>query len=226
MPAKKAPSAKETPNSLVSAIGDAHRGGHHAQREELARADLLHLPQQPRKHAPADDQHQGATKHPTCSSVVPMSRQTCEASAGAAIRQHRRQRRQQHQHQHHGQVFHHQPADRDAAGEAESRQPRLSSARSSTTVLATDSAMPNTRAPPGSSPTGRPMPTPMARGHAICTMAPGMRDLAHREQVVQREMQADAEHQQHHADLGQLRGDPASATKPGVKGPMITPASR
>ena len=32
----------------------------------------------------------------------------------------------------------------------------------------------------------------------------GQRDPAHRQQVVQREVQADAEHQQHHADLGEL----------------------
>jgi hypothetical protein len=39
-------------------------------------------------------------------------------------------------------------------------------------------------------------------------------------------MQADAEHQQHDADLGQLAGEPTSATKPGVAGPIRMPASR
>ena len=33
-------------------------------------------------------------------------------------------------------------------------------------------------------------------------------------------MQADAEHQQDDADLGQLRGERRSATKPGVNGPI------
>ena len=41
------------------------------------------------------------------------------------------------------------------------------------------------------------------------------------EQVLEREMQADAEHQQDHADLGELVGAASwSATKPGVNGPI------
>ena len=44
--------------------------------------------------------------------------------------------------------------------------------------------------------------------------------LAHREQVVEREVQPDAEHQQHHADLGELLRERTSATKPGVAGPI------
>jgi hypothetical protein len=39
-------------------------------------------------------------------------------------------------------------------------------------------------------------------------------------------MQADAEHQQDDADLGELGRDRWSATKPGVNGPTTTPASR
>ena len=55
----------------------------------------------------------------------------------------------------------------------------------------------------------------------ICDDRAGQRDLAHRQQVVDREVQADAEHQQHHADLGELaRRCSASATKPGVAGPI------
>ena len=54
----------------------------------------------------------------------------------------------------------------------------------------------------------------------------GHGDGADREQVLQREMQADAEHQQDDADLGQIVGEAWSATKPGVKGPIRTPASR
>ena len=40
-------------------------------------------------------------------------------------------------------------------------------------------------------------------------------------------MQADAEHQQDDADLGELAAPaPSSPTKPGVNGPTATPASR
>ena len=41
------------------------------------------------------------------------------------------------------------------------------------------------------------------------------------------EVQADAEHQEDDADLGELLGDLArAATKPGVNGPTTMPASR
>ena len=46
------------------------------------------------------------------------------------------------------------------------------------------------------------MPSSVAT--AICTMAPGMA-MADRQQILQREMQADAEHQQDDADLGEFR---------------------
>ena len=50
----------------------------------------------------------------------------------------------------------------------------------------------------------RPQPSRVAT--AICTMAPGTAMARDRQQVLQREMQADAEHQQDDADLGQLGG--------------------
>jgi hypothetical protein len=43
------------------------------------------------------------------------------------------------------------------------------------------------------------------RGRAHLHDGPGDRHLAHREQVAQREVQAHAEHQEHHADFGELR---------------------
>jgi hypothetical protein len=45
----------------------------------------------------------------------------------------------------------------------------------------------------------------MDRGHADLHQRAGHGDVLHRQQVAQREVQADAEHQQDHADLGQLR---------------------
>jgi hypothetical protein len=60
----------------------------------------------------------------------------------------------------------------------------------------------------------------------IWPMAPGIGDARTRQQVLHREMQADAEHQQDDADLGQLAASAMSPTKPGVNGPISTPASR
>jgi hypothetical protein len=79
-------------------------------------------------------------------------------------------------------------------------------------VLATDRDSPNTTA----SPTGQPQPRaarPQQRGGADLHHGAGHRDLAHRQQVGQRKVQADAEHQQHHPDLGQLPGQRHVADK-------------
>ena len=56
---------------------------------------------------------------------------------------------------------------------SELRSPRSSSARSSTTVLATESASPNTIAAPGGQPHSIAVPAPSAVATAICTNAPG-----------------------------------------------------
>ena len=65
-----------------------------------------------------------------------------------------------------------------------------SSARSSTTVLATDSARPNTRPPPRPSPTARASARAQRGGHGDLHDRAGQRDPAHRQQVVEREVQA------------------------------------
>ena len=67
----------------------------------------------------------------------------CPARRLAA--QHAGERRQQHQREHRDEVFHHQPADRDAAVARRRACRSLLERRSSTTVLATDSASPKSR---------------------------------------------------------------------------------
>ncbi len=59
MPAKKAPSAKETPNRLRRHEGDAERDRQHRQSEQLARAGMRPPNAAPRDDAPPDDQHEG-----------------------------------------------------------------------------------------------------------------------------------------------------------------------
>jgi hypothetical protein len=51
MPAKKAPSAKETPNSFGRAEGDAERDREHGEAEQFARAGMDDAMQQPRDQA-------------------------------------------------------------------------------------------------------------------------------------------------------------------------------
>ena len=87
-----------------------------------------------------------------------------------------------------------------------SRTPWDSSALSSTTVLAQDRDSPKIRPAPGSQPHHQAMPMPSRVATAHLHHRTGQGDPFHREQVIEREMQPDAEHQQHDADLGQLGG--------------------
>ena len=69
------------------------------------------------------------------------------------------------------------------------------------------------------SPTTCARPAPIAVATPICTTAPGTAILRTPIRSLHREVQADAEHQQHHADLGQLRrqvqvGDEAGRVRP------------
>ena len=86
---------------------------------------------------------------------------------------------------------------------------RSCSARSSTTVEATESASPNTSPAPNVQPKRVRQRHAEQRRHGDLGDRAGDRDGADRQQVLQREMQADAEHQQDDADFGELVGDAA-----------------
>ena len=81
---------------------------------------------------------------------------------------------------------------------------RSSSARSSTTVLATESARPNTRPAPNDQPQSQRHQAAEAVADRDLPHRTGDGDLADRHQVVDRKVQADAEHQQDDADFRQL----------------------
>jgi hypothetical protein len=100
----------------------------------------------------------------------------------------------------------------------ESRAPWASSARSSTTVLATERARPNT------SPPQRPAPEMCDRerqrggSRHLCHRA-GKGNRAHRQEVAEREVHADPKHQEHDPDVGQRTGELGVGHKPGRKRP-------
>ena len=81
--------------------------------------------------------------------------------------------------------------------------PRLSSALRSTTVLATERPRPKTMLPARLQPHIAATAVPSKVATAICTMAPG-RAMTYGEEFVERKVQTDAEHQQHHADFSEL----------------------
>ena len=103
---------------------------------------------------------------------------------------------------------------------------RSCSARSSTTVLATESARPKTRPAPSGQPKHQRQPHAEQRGDGDLDDRAGHGDGPHRQQILQRKVQADAEHQQDDADLGELGGQRRVGDEAGVNGPTSTPASR
>ena len=108
----------------------------------------------------------------------------------------------------------------------ESSTPRLSSALSSTTVLATDSARPNTRPAPKLQPHSAATPQPMMVAAAICAMAPGTA-------IFQTAIKSSSEKCSPTPNIKSITPISASccdsctsATKPGVAGPIAMPATR
>ena len=106
---------------------------------------------------------------------------------------------------------------------------RLSvSTRISTTVLATAIAMPSTM--PGlhrPAERDRDARAQQRRDAGSARSRRARATLSHGQQILEMKVQPDAEHQQDHAELGQLRARGARRRRnPGVCGPIATPASR
>ena len=74
-------------------------------------------------------------------------------------------------------------------------------------MLATDKARPKTRPAPSDQPMTYANSAPNTVATAIWTDGAGNGDGANGQEILEREVQADAEHQQDDADLGQLGGE-------------------
>ena len=115
------------------------------------------------------------------------------------------QRRQQYQHQHHRQVFHHQPANRDAAVQRIQLAAAFQRAQQYHRAGHRQRQTKYQRRAEAPAPIMRDSGTQRG-GHRNLQHRTGQRNLAHFQQIIQRKMQANAKHQQHHANFGQLAG--------------------
>ena len=122
------------------------------------------------------------------------------------------------QRQHHGEVLDDQPADRDAAALG-LEQAALLQARSSTTVLATDSARPKTRPAPIDQPSHHARPMPSSVATAICTIAPGMAMARTDSRSLSEKCRPTPNISRMTPISASSLAMPWSATKPGVNGP-------
>ncbi len=108
----------------------------------------------------------------------------------------------------------------------DSSTPLLSSALSNTTVLATDSERPNTSAAPIDQPHSDAMPAPSAVATTIWTSAPGSATL----RTASRSLIEKCRPTPNISSITPISDScdaiSASATKPGVAGPMMMPATR
>ena len=184
--------------------GGAKRDDEHRQPEQLAAAGMRHVVQHPGDQALADDQHDGDEGR----DLADGQRGGCGNAgrirgASALAAEHAGKGRQQHERQHHHHVFDDEPADGDAAA------PGLDQAALLECAQKNHGARHRQRQAEHEAGADRPA-EPMAKRHAEQRGAGDLHDGAghgdrpHREQLLEREMQADAEHQQDDADLGEL----------------------
>jgi hypothetical protein len=162
--------------------------------------------QDPRNDAASDQQHQREKRGDL--SDGERDRHQDRLQVGAILQaafQDRRQRRQHHQHQDRRQILDDEPADGDAAAFGIEQAPLLHRAqqhhRGGNRERQTEHQT------GGNAPTQR-----HAQGHAkdrrdgYLRHRAGQRDGLHRHQILEREMQADTEHQQDDADFSQFVG--------------------
>ena len=208
-PAKNAPSAKDTPKAAAdpNAMPSASA---RTERVNSSREPVRATPIRIRGTTRGPSSAAISTKPPTLASVSrstiatgPCDGAACSASACPPIDL--RESRQQHERKDHGEVLDDQPAHGDAA------HGRLDQVSFLERLQQHHGARHGNAEPEDDAVAEIPSPDvgkPHAeqRGEDDLADRPGNGDAAHRQQVRSREMQADAEHQQDHADLGQLPG--------------------
>ncbi len=184
----------------------------HGKAKKFARTGMRHVMQHPRDDAAADDQHdddeggdlgEGDAEHAPQAKIELLREEIADGSRRAGAAENAGQRRQQHQCQHHREILDDQPADRDAAALGLDHPALLQ--RSQQHHGAGD----RQRQAKNQACADRPAEHPGERGaerrsEADLHDCARNRDGANRQQVLQREMQADAEHQQDDAHLGKF----------------------
>jgi hypothetical protein len=174
--------------------------------------------QEPWDHPSPDHQHEHDERHYLAVGEGQFLGEFRERPGRRAAAQKTRNRRQQHQRQDHDDVLDDQPTDGDAPA-LRLDQPALLQ-RAQQHHGAGDREGEAEHQTGGDRPAHRPGEShaEQRRGRDLRHRA-GDGDGAHREEVLQREVQPDAEHQQDHADLGELVGKSLVGDIAGREGP-------
>jgi hypothetical protein len=175
------------------AHGDSQGDGEDREREELAGTGPGDVLEQPGHHPPADEHHDDDEERDLAQRDREHADDACRSRACW----------QQHQREDHDEVLHNQPPDGDASFQRACRATLLQRAEEH------DRARHREREPEDQPRAPRPAPQAPGdgaeqRGHGNLSHGARQGDPADREQLAQREVDAHAEHQQDHANLGQL----------------------
>ena len=209
---KERPQGKAHLKDHRCAESNADRGKEDKERKKLARTGLGDLPKCPRNELSAHEQHDGHEGHHAqngradhkCHLQQTHGFGACLGSSGGT--ENLRHRRQQHENDDRGDVFHNEPTDRDLSVnriEVSLQLKRLEKhhGRSARQTQAEDER--GARIP---------MPDKVCEEKTEhgCNRhlkhGAGDGDVPHLQEILNREMQSDAEHQQNHAQLRELAG--------------------
>jgi len=170
----------------------------------------------------ADQQHDRKEDGELAEQDGDRARDIASAGRGLHAVKQRRHARQQHQHQHHGDVLHDQPADGDPPALGLEQPPLLQHPEQH------HGARHRQRDAENKAGARRPAEQPADphgewRGDQALRHRAGDGDGPDRQQILEREMQPYAEHQQDDADLGELIGNVLVGDKAGGEGPDDDP---
>lgn len=187
---------------LHRAVGDAERQRQYRQGEQLARAGAGGFGQDPRHQAAADHDHQRDKGDDLTDGQCQLHQQL--AAAGVVVAQHVAEGRQQYQRQHHRQIFDDQPADGDLPALAVDQLPLLQRAQQHHGAGGGEAQAEHQA---GDQIPAEQLGQPHAEqgGDGYLRYGAGNGDRFYCEEVFQREVQANTEHQQDNADFRQFR---------------------
>ncbi|MNG85614.1 hypothetical protein D3C79_443770 [compost metagenome] len=209
------PQSEGNVEQLHGAIGNAERQCQHRQGKQLAGTGAGGFCQDPRHQAAADHNHQRDKGDDFADGDGQLHQQL--AAAGVVIAHHVAEGRQQHQCQHHRQVFHDQPADGDLPALTVDQ---LTFFQSTQQHHGTGGGQTQPEHQAGNQipaeQLGQPHTQQGSDGN-LCHGA-GNGDMFYCEEVFKREMEANTEHQQNHANFRQFRCQRGVGNKPGGKG--------
>ena len=189
------------------AVGDANGCGKHEEREELAGARAGNLSHDPREDAAADEHHHGDEGDDVADRDGDLDRNVLTRNAWRGVGAEKAgERRQKHEDKHGGDVLDDEPADGDLAVHALQDSSHFKRLEKHDRRCTREAHAEHECIPPVPVPDEVRDEAAEQGGDEHLQHGPGHGDALDVHQVSNGEVEADAEHQQHDADFGELLG--------------------